>query len=662
MYLKLAQEVCAMELKVFSNKKGNALYYMRSVRKKGRKNPTKEKVEFLGYEADLKKFYDDPISHFRQEAKRLTASAKAEKTISINIDLNEHFSYQDRHTETAGDTVNDDLVSIGHLPLSTIYHELELDQFVKNRHKNWGITANAESILRLLVFGRILFPDSKLATWKKRQKLMLGNSDFTDDDVYRSFPFFAKYSQDLISHLNARVKKLYKRDTSLMFYDVTNYFWEIDSPDPDIYNDQSEVICEGMRKYGYSKEHRPEPIVQLGLFMDNEGLPVDFGLFPGNNNDVTTFLPMIQTMRERLKLDKMIYVADKGMMSGTNIANILARRQGYIISSSVRKQDADTERFVLDETGYMHTTAMMNSKDLHEQLRRMDYTGTIEDFDGDEQGQQEVTTFKFKSRLVPAKKSSWVQDGSKKVKVTINKRQIVFWSRKYQTKARIDRAAAILKADRTGTVFNGHGANKYFRKETYDPKTGQLFERSKHTRFLDDELIAEDERLDGYYIIETNVVGTSTDEKPWKGKARFRTYDCLFELNREVSDQDIIEMYRGLWKIEESFKVTKSYLEARPVFVRNTSSIQTHFLTCFIALLIIRILEVKKLGENVPYCRIIEVLKSAKIGEVKDNIFRNYCSSPLLKKIGLLTGLDLAKKFYTKQELRSMNNSTKQTD
>jgi transposase len=180
-------------------------------------------------------------------------------------------------------------------------------------------------IFRLLVFGRILFPDSKLGTWQKREKLMLGNSDFTDDDLYRSLGFFSDYSQDLIVHLNEQVRKLYRRDSSLMFYDVTNYFWEIDNPDPDVYDDLGNVISEGMRKYGCSKEHRPEPIVQLGLFMDNDGLPVDFGLFPGNNNDVTTFLPMIERTREKLRLEKMIYVADKGMMSGTNITNILAR-------------------------------------------------------------------------------------------------------------------------------------------------------------------------------------------------------------------------------------------------------------------------------------------------------------------------------------------------
>lgn len=652
-----------MELKVFSNKKGNALYFMRSVRIKGRKNPTKEKVEFLGYEDELKALYEDPIAHFREEAKKLTRSAKEQRAVPLSIDLSEHFTSNDHTADIkAGRPVADDLYSIGQLPLSTIYHELEIDQFVKNRHKKWGGQANADNIFRLLVFGRILFPDSKLGTWQKREKLMLGNSEFTDDDVYRSLKFFSEYSQDLIIHLNRQVQKRYMRDSSLMFYDVTNYFWEIDTPDPDVYDELGNVAVEGMRKYGCSKEHRPEPIVQLGLFMDNDGLPVDFGLFPGNNNDVTTFLPMIEKTRETLNLQKMIYVADKGMMSGTNVANILARKQGYIISASVRKQDADTVEFVLDETGYTCSTVKMRSQDIHAELQRMDYEGKIKDFDGDDREEQEVVSFKFKSRLVPAKKDSWVSDGTKKVQVTVNKRQIVFWSRKYQTRARIDRADAIVKAEKTGTVFNGHAANKYYRKEAFNPKTGELIDKARHLRYLDKELLAKDERLDGYYIIETNVVGTFKDEKPWEGTARFRTYDCLFELNRPVSDQDIIDMYQGLWKIEESFKITKSYLQARPIFVRRHDSIQAHFLTCFVALLIIRILEVKKLGGKIPYCQIIETLQAAKIGEVQNNIFRNYCSAGLLKKIGLLTGLDLSKKFYTKQELRSMNNSTKNAE
>ena len=278
----------SMELKVFTNQKGKALYYMRSVRKKGKKNPTKEKVKFLGYEEDLKKLYDDPIEHFRAEAKKLKLKEREEKRVSISIDLDEHFPLEG--IEESEGSVIDDLVSIGHLPLSVVYHELEVDQFIKNRRRHWPVTANVESIFRLLVFGRVLFPGSKFSTWKKRSKLFLGNSEFSDDDVYRSLEFFAQYSDDLLVHLHQKVKKLYKRDTSLMFYDVTNYFWEIDGSDADTVDEEGRVIIEGMRKYGASKEHRPEPIVQLGLFMDRDGLPVDFGLFPGNNNDVTTFL------------------------------------------------------------------------------------------------------------------------------------------------------------------------------------------------------------------------------------------------------------------------------------------------------------------------------------------------------------------------------------
>jgi hypothetical protein len=489
--------------------------------------------------------------------------------------------------------------------------------------------------------------------------LLLGNSKFSDDDVYRSLGFFAQYSDDLLVHLHQKVKRLYKRDTSLMFYDVTNYFWEIDHKDADILDEDGAVVSEGLRKHGPSKEHRPEPIVQLGLFMDTEGLPVDFGLFPGNNNDVTTFLPMIGRTRERMGLNKMIYVGDKGIMSGTNVANILAQKQGYIISDSALKQDEETGRFILDEEGYRTTTASMKCSALHEEQRLMDYTDSLGPYEGPHDMRQEVVVFKIKSRIVPAKKSSWIGDGSKKVKVTVNKRQIVFFSRKYQVRARINRCNAIKKAQQTGSVYNGHGANKYFAKQAYDPETGELFENAKHVRYLDEEKIAQDERFDGYYLIETNVVGTDEQEKPWKGSARFRNYDCLFELNRVVTDQDIVEMYRGLWKIEESFKITKSHLQARPVFVRKPESIQAHFLTCFIALLIIRILELKKMNKKMSHAKIIETLQAAKVGEVQGNVYRNYCSSPYLREIGLATGLDLWKVFYTKQELRSMNNKTK---
>lgn len=647
----------SMELKVFTNQKGKALYYMRSVRKKGKKNPTKEKVKFLGYEEDLKKLYDDPIEHFRAEAKKLKLKEREEKRVSISIDLDEHFPLEG--IEESEGSVIDDLVSIGHLPLSVVYHELEVDQFIKNRRRHWPVAANVESIFRLLVFGRVLFPGSKFSTWKKRSKLFLGNSEFSDDDVYRSLEFFAQYSEDLLVHLHQKVRKLYKRDTSLMFYDVTNYFWEIDGSDADTVDEEGRVIIEGMRKYGASKEHRPEPIVQLGLFMDRDGLPVDFGLFPGNNNDVTTFLPMIKKTKERMGLNKMIYVGDKGIMSGTNVANILAQKQGYIISDTVRKQDEETERYILDEEGYSCTTAMMRSSVLHEEERLMDYTDSIGPYRGSEDLHEEVVVFKIKSRLVPAKESTWVEDGSKKVKVAINKRQIVFFSRKYQVRARIDRCNSIKKAQQTGTIYNGHGANKYFTKQAYDSETGELLPKTKHIRYLDEKKIADDERLDGYYLIETNVVGTSEDEKPWNGTARFRNYDCLFELNRVVTDHDIVEMYRGLWKIEESFKLTKTHLQARPVFVRKPQSIQAHFLTCFVTLLIIRILELKKLNNAMPYSKIIETLQAAKVGEVQGNIYKNYCSSPYLREIGLATGLDLWKVFYTKQELRSLNNKTK---
>lgn len=658
-----------MFLKVFTNKQGNALYYMRSVRKPGRKNPTSEKVEFLGYEEDLKKLYNNPIEHFKENLKTLTPKkSNLERKVSIDINLDEQFDLGGIpfSKETKDKPTIDLSYYMGQFIISKIYHELEIDQFFKNRSKNWGIKANLEVIFRMLIFGRILTPHSKLATWRLRDKFLLGNSTFTDDDIYRSFPFMAKYSEDLMIHLNNKVKQNYKRDTSLMFYNVTNYYFEIDKPDSNIYDIDGNIIKEGLRKEGVCKEHRPLPIVQLGLFMDAEGLPVSFGQFPGNNNDVTTFLPMIKKNKESFDLDKMIYIADKGMMSGTNIANILAQKQGYIISDKARKQKKDVYDWLFDENGYENTTQMLYCKDIYDdEYRAVIFEDDIPaPYSGSSTAKIETPIFKIKSRMVCSKENSWTVDNGKKVQVTTNKMQIAFWSRKYATKAKIERAEAIKGSYKNGTVFNGHGANKYFVKDAYNPKTGELLDKrnTKFTRYVDKCLVEKDAQYDGYYLIETNVVGTDENEKPWKGTARFRNYDNLFELNKKITHYDILEMYRGLWKIEESFKITKSIFKTRPMYVNKEESIHAHILTCFVSLLLLRILEVKKLKGEVPFTQIVDSLRSAQVVNIDSNIYMSTYIDSILQRLGIITGINMNKKYYTKQELRSLNNLTKKID
>jgi len=520
-----------------------------------------------------------------------------------------------------------------------------------------------DMIFKLLVFARILAPDSKLATWRMRERFMLGNSTFTDDDVYRSFPFLSEYSADLLSHLHRQVKAEWGRDTSLLFYDVTNFYFEIAGPDRDrvVIDEWGETVVAGLRKRGVSKEGRKLPIVQMGLFMDREGLPVTYGMFPGNTNDGSTFLPMVRYVKEEFELNKVIYVADKGVTGGTNICNILAQRQGYIISRSIKMVDAPTQGWVFDRQGYEQRQGEVAAKALSEEQA----LGVV--LDGEEvhagkvsaKMMVEVPLFRLKWRKEVTERRTAVDERDRKVKVEVNTIQIAFWSRKYAVKAKIDRQAAIERAKRDRKVFNNHGAHKYFKKEAYDPRSGELYEHIEFVRALDEDAIAEDEKYDGYYLLETNVVGIDKNERPWEGTARFRTYDQLFELNRTVTAYDIVDMYRGLWKIEESFKITKSVLATRPMYVRRPHSMEAHLLICFVSLLLLRILEVKVLKNTVSHEQIVDSLRRAQLVRMDSNTYMSTFCDRVLERIGIATGIDMTRKYFSKQDVRSLNNLTK---
>ncbi len=280
----------------------------------------------------------DPIAHFKEEAKRRSVRQK----LTIEAFLDEHHRFdtpymkgnpESRQVKALG-------LSLGMLPLSQIYHELEIGYFWDNRRRYTKAKYNHNTIFQALVFGRILFPGSKLSTWRSRQRL-LSNMDFTDDDVYRSLPFFASHKTALQKHLHQKVSKLYGRDTSLLYYDVTNYYWETDNEDE-------------RRKRGVSKEHRPEPIIQMGLLMDSNDLPISYGLFSGNTNDSLTLSPMMGEVDETLKIQGVIYIADSGVISGDNRVEILVNKGGYIFSNLYISKMMPLPRRIFWMRGYVH--------------------------------------------------------------------------------------------------------------------------------------------------------------------------------------------------------------------------------------------------------------------------------------------------------------------
>lgn len=599
---------------LFEKKTGRTLlFYYTARRVKGK--IVKTKVKRIGYLDEFLDAYPDPLTHFRQEAKRLTQEAQL-KTLTVTFSMDEHFSFGAGFAATEDAVVEkaDRTFHYGVLPLLQLYRELKIDAFLRIKAQYTKVDFNHNHLFQMLVFGRILFPESKLATWRDRTRI-LQHSDFSDDAVYRALPFFAQIKDALVQHLHEQVQRQYHRDTTLLYYDVTNYYWEVDREDE-------------LRKRGVSKEHRPEPIVQLGLCMDNSGLPVTYGLFPGNTNDVATMRPMMQHLAESLGTKHLIYVADKGMMGGMNIAQIILEHNGYVISSSVRKADAELRRYILDHEGYTELAG---------------------------------GSFKYKSRVVPCTLYVDTPDGRKK-QIRINERQVVFWSEDYWKKARHDRDMAIAKAmARAGygenTVLNNHAGNRFIKKEIFDPDTRKEVDHPEFSFALDQELLDSEEELDGYYLIRSNVVGVREGDAPFNQPYRWHAKDNLFELNRPVVDLDIIDMYRGLWRIEESFKITKSQLKARPAFVHRQDSIEAHFLSCFVALLLLRLLE-KRTGEKIPVATIVESLWKAQLVQLEDETYVNACCDNVIEAIGQALELDLTKKYYTKGELKALRGKT----
>lgn len=575
------KERVTMYLRKVTNKKTGRTYLSiaHNYRDKNTKSTRAVIIKSLGYLDELEKQYDDPIGFFTLEAKRLEQQRLAENaSLNFTIAKNELISL---------DSVN--RKNFGYTALSKIYHELGIDTFLVNRQRHTKENYDANAIMKLLVFSRLLYPASKKKTYENRD-IFFDKFDFSLDDVYRCLSFFNKHKESLQLWLHERIKSQYNRNTDLVYYDVTNYYFEIDEQDK-------------MRKKGVSKEHRPDPIVQMGLFIDTNGIPITYKLFPGNAPDKTTLIPMLGRIQHDYSLGRIIVVADKGMTTGDNIWYTLSAKNGYVLSYSVRGADKSFQDYVLDEAGYIDK--------------------------GD--------NFKIKSRLYPREIQVTATNG-KKIKKAVHEKQVIFYSPKYAAKAKKDRAAALVKAMdliNNPAKYNKsttYGAAKYVKNLTFDVDTGEILESARQQLTFDEEKLREEEKFDGYYAIVTSEY--------------------------KESDEKIIEMYRGLWKIEESFKVTKSDFESRPVYLSLKEHIDAHFLTCFISLVIVRILE-HRLKEKYSVTAMLESLSKASCSHIQENYFLFDFYSDALEDIGKELNVDFSKKIMSLGEIKKVLGDTK---
>lgn len=501
-------------------------------------------IQKIGYLDELEKDYDDPITHFKEVARDMEQKRKEDKNFTITFNMDHKLQRGNRNRR-----------NYGYIVFSKIYHELGIDVFLKNarRHKNFMF--NTDAIMRLLVYSRLLFPASKRATVINKD-MFFDNFNCSLDDVYDALTHFDEICLDLQKHLHEKVTKQYGRETDLVYYDVTNYYFEIDKQDD-------------LRKKGFSKEQRRDPIVQMGLLLDKLGLPISYKLFPGNTHDSQTLMPILKDIKKRLGVKRIISVADKGINCGDNIAFATVLGDGYIYSKSVRGASDEFKKWILDEDGYRKIS----------------------------------DKYKIKSKLVPDVKInvSIEQVGKKKrtKKVKVEQKWVVYYSEKYAIRAKHKREESINKAIRmieNPTKYKkafDYGAAGYINNLKIDKETGEIL-NSVNELSLNIQKIEEEEKYDGYYALVTSEM--------------------------DDSDEHIIEMYRGLWRIEESFKVTKSVLGTRPIFLRTSEHINGHFLTCFIALLIGRITELR-LGGKHNIAKITETLRKVSCTNEDQNLW-----------------------------------------
>lgn len=546
---------------------------------------TDRTIRSLGYLDELEKEHADPIAHFREVAKQMTEEESQTKQMTLSFNLEEALS-----PETS------DRKNLGYAALSKIYHELGLHTFVNNKARSKSFTYNTNSILLLLTISRILSPGSKKKAFEEKGGYF-ERFDFQLVDIYRALSHFASIGTDLQRHVNEQISKQYKRDFSTIYYDVTNYYFEIDRPDE-------------LRKFGKSKEHRPNPIVQMGLAMDADGIPLHYQLFPGNKLDQETFRPVIGEVRKNYGTGRIVVVADMGIITGDNIAYLTGKnnQNGYVLSFSIRGGTKEFKDYVLDEDGYVNAKGAPAS-------------------DEDD--------FKIKSRRIARDINVTMSNGRKKTK-TVYEKQVVFYGKKYADKAKADRAQLVAKAmelaENPGAYRKSSaGPAKYLTELPVNRETGEVLEGQNLLAFNEEKLERE-EQFDGYYSIVTSELA--------------------------MSDQEIIDTYRGLWEIEESFRITKGTLEAQPVYVSREERIDAHFLLCFLSLVILRLLQ-KKTGKPYSAEKIATCLKQISCSREQDNLYLFDYRSEVSDAIGEALGIDFTKKRLALSQIKNILANTK---
>ena len=531
-----------MHLHIVKSKNAQSLYVIRSTYKNGRNSS--ERVEKLGtYDELFKKLNgQDPIAWAKAYIADLNEKEKAGKR-----EINVAFSPAKLMESNAPVLFNG-----GYLFLQAIYYALGLQTITKKIAKKHKFTFDLNGILANLLYARILFPASKLATMQLVKKF-LEQPSFELQHVYRALGVIAQESDFIQSELYKNSLQVAERNTHILYYDCTNFFFEIEQE-------------AGLRQYGISKEHRPNPIVQMGLFMDGDGIPLAFTLSPGNTNEQVTLTPLEEKLLQDFKLSRLVVCTDAGLASTANRKFNDKKDRAFITTQSIKQLKKHLLEWALDKTGW-YSSGQKNSFDI-----------TTLDTDEALAETYKNTTF-YKER--------WIKENG------LEQRMIVTFSLKYRNYQRTIRQEQIQRAIKTveehPQKINKTNQNDYKRfiaKQSITPD-GELAAKNMYS--LDMDRIAKEQSFDGYYAICTNL---------------------------ETDALRIMELNRQRWEIEESFRIMKSEFRSRPVYLSRDDRIRAHFTTCFLALTIYRLLE-KKLDKSFTCHQILDSLRNMNFHKIR---------------------------------------------
>ena len=506
-----------------------------------------------------------------------------------------------------------------HLFLERILEELGLRNLFSSYKGFTKIEYDVYGFARLLIIGRLLNPASKIATVRQNEdyyeRLI---TDFNPDNVYDTLGFIASHKDKIIRRMNTSLVKKARRRTEIIYYDVTNFYFEISEPDDDVLDEDGAVLTKGLRKMGVSKEKRKQPIVQMGLFMDSNGLPIAMESFPGNTLDHLTMLDALKKNIDDIELSRFIMIGDRGICTYQNLLHLLDGGNGYIVAKSLLKSTAAEQKWTYSEDGYVY-----KGKD-----------------------------FKYKSRLVSKK----VKDENGMTR-TINEKVVVYWSEKFgkrsiaENKSFVEFIAKLIDspANFRVTATQAKSLKKFFRKEIVNDKTGEVFNSADLKVLLDMDKVEQHRKSMGYYQIVTSEL--------------------------ELDALKVIDKYHGLSRIEEQFRIMKGSLDTRPFFLSNPDHIDAHLLICMIALIMIRIIQNRIVESGlVPSAedkgltwtaglsaeRIKTALNKWMVDKMPNDYFRFLnIDDPDLKLILNAFNISIPHKMYQRGELKSIKTETK---